>query len=457
MIIIIGGGIAGLAAAYELANRRTPFVLLEAGDRIGGLIRTEHTDGFTIDAGADSILVQKPAALRLCEELGLKSRLLSTTAPRTAFVLRRGRLFALPSRGVVGIPTTLSALAKYDLLSPAARARIALEPLMPRRPRSDESVASFFCRRFGRATVDLIADPLLGGIHAGDVTKLSMPSVFPRLAEAEHSPGGVIRTVARTSSPAPEGWFRALRGGMGELVSAIERHLPADSVRLRMAARDVYPAAQRWCIETDREQIEGDAVIIAAPAHAAAKLLARTDRTAADLCASVPYVSTASVALGFRRGDISHPLAGSGFVVARKYNDLRITAATWVSSKWADRAPQGHVLVRAFLGGAHDPTAIDLSDDELVDTAIRDLADVIGVSGAPVLTRVVRWPNAGAQHNVGHRARMAGLVARLRRLPGLFLAGSGYHAIGVSDCVAHGRNVAAEATDYVTINPVKAS
>ena len=456
MIIIIGGGIAGLAAAYELAGRTIPFVLVEASERLGGLIHTEHVDGFTIDAGPDSILIQKPAALQLCEELDLGSRLMSTTPPRTAFVLKRERLCPLPSSGVLGIPTALTALARYELLNYAARARIALEPLAPRRMRGDESVASFFRRRFGRATVDLIADPLLGGIHAGDVTKLSMASVFPRFIEAEGNPGGVIRNLPRRTA-APDGLFRALRGGMGELVTSIQQRLPADAVRLRAPAIRLHRSAGRWRVELAHDHLDAEAVIVAAPAFAAATLLAPLDRVAADSCAAVPYVSTASVALGWRRADIAHPLNGSGFVVARKYNDVRITACTWVSSKWANRAPHGHVLLRAFLGGTHDPGAIELSDADLVERAAHDIATVLGVSGAPVLTRVVRWRNAGAQHTVGHRARMAVLASRLRQLPGLFVAGSGYHAIGIPDCIAHGREVAAEAADYATMGPIATS
>jgi protoporphyrinogen/coproporphyrinogen III oxidase len=236
VIIIIGAGIAGLAAAHELTNRRMPFVLLEAAERTGGLIRTDSVNGFTIDAGPDSILVQKPAALQLCEELGLTSRLMSTTPPRTAFVLKAGRLYPLPSPSVLGIPTGLSALATYRLLGVGARARIAVEPLIARRDAADESIASFFRRRFGRASVDLIADPLLGGIHAGDITKLSMPSVFPQLASAERKPGGVIRNVRRRE-PAGDGLFRALRGGMGEIISAIEARLPPGSLHTRAPVR----------------------------------------------------------------------------------------------------------------------------------------------------------------------------------------------------------------------------
>ncbi|MGH9372020.1 MAG: protoporphyrinogen oxidase [Vicinamibacterales bacterium] len=454
MIIIVGGGIAGLAAAHELARRDVPFILVEASDRAGGLILTEQVSGFTIDGGADSLLAQKPAAIQLCTELGLAHRLMHTTPPRTAFVLKK-RLHALPSPSVLGIPTTAAGLARYDLLSWVARARIALEPLVPARVQTDESVASFFRRRFGRATVDLIAEPLLGGIHAGDVDRLSMLSLFPRLVAAEHRPGKVLRNVSHGRAPKPDGIFRALRSGMGELVTAILSQLPAGSVRLNAPAASLQRTAASWRLAAGSEMLDGAAVIIAAPAPTARELLGGVDDAAARICDSVPYVSTVSVALGFRRDSIRHPLAGSGFVVARRRNSLRITACTWASSKWESRAPEGHALLRAFIGGAHDPGAVDAGDAELVDVALRDLSGVLGISGQPVLARVYRWRNAGAQHHVGHRARMVGLGERLRALPGLFVAGSGFGSIGIPDCIAHGRSAAAAAVNYVRMRSAR--
>lgn len=451
MITIIGAGITGLAAAYELARRQVPFRVVEASPRAGGLILTEHVDGFTIDAGPDSLLVQKPAALQLCTELGLAGRLIRSTPPRTAFVLKRGRLHALPSPSVLGIPTTAAGLAGYDLLSWPARGRVALEPLMLRRPRRDESVASFFRRRFGRAAVDLIAEPLLGGIHAGEIDRLSILSLFPRLVDAEHKPGKVLRTLAHDAPAPPEGLFRALRSGMGELVEALVARLPPGTLHLAARATSIERAGAGWRLTAGGQMLDSAAIIVTAPAHAAAPLLQAIDGTAARICETVPYVSTASVALGFRRADVSHPLAGSGFVVARRHNRMRLTACTWVSSKWEDRAPDGHVLLRAFVGGAHDPSAVDASERLLVDIAVRELTPVLGITGPPVLTRVYRWPIAGAQHNVGHRARMKGLVERLRALPGLFVAGSGYDSIGIPDCVSYGRRAAAAAADYVSI------
>jgi oxygen-dependent protoporphyrinogen oxidase len=448
MIAVVGGGITGLAAAFELARRGVACVVLESAPAPGGLIRTERTGGFTIDAGPDSLLVQKPAAIQLCEELGLSGQLMTTRKPRTAYVLRDGRLHALPSPSVIGIPTSLAALGRYDLLDWPARLRVALEPFVPEPAPDDESVAAFFRRRFGAATVDLIAEPLLGGIHAGDIEQLSMRSVFPRLVHAARRPGGVTRSLSgapRTDT----GMFRALRGGMADLVAAIEKALPAGVVHTNAPVTRIEPAGSGWTVTAGADRIDASAVIVSAPAHAAAALLRPLDAEAARLCDAVPYASTTSVALGWKRRDVAHPLTGSGFVVARRHNNVRITACTWVSSKWEHRAPADHVLLRAFAGGTHDPGAVDLDDQALIDMAVRDLAPLLGISAPPMLTRVFRSRNAGAQHLVGHGARTAALAQRIAALPGLFVAGSGFESIGIPDCVAHGRRTGGAAADYV--------
>ena len=452
MIVILGGGITGLAAAYQLTRRGVPCVVLEKSSRAGGLIRTEHVGGFTLDAGPDSLLAQKPAALELCRELGIANRLTSMKRPRTAYVLRGGRLFALPAPSVLGIPTGAAGIARYGLLGLRARARLALEPLVAPGTAEDESVASFFRRRFGEDTVGLIADPLLGGIHAGDVEQLSMRSVFPRLVEAEQKPGRVLRNASSPASDATgDGMFRALRGGMAELVDGLLRAVPAGTVQCDRGALRLEPCGRRWRVHTASGVIEADGVIVATPAHVAAGLVRPLDSAAADLCDAVPYASTVSVALGWRRSDVRHPLLGSGFVVARRHNAMRLTACTWVSSKWEDRAPAGHVLLRAFAGSVHDAPAVEASDEELVDLAVRELTPILGISAPPVLSRVFRAPRAGAQHTVGHRQRVASLLERLSRFHGLFVAGSGFESIGIPDCVRNGRSVADLAADYVTI------
>jgi oxygen-dependent protoporphyrinogen oxidase len=446
MIAIIGGGISGLAAAYELSRRGVPFLLFEASDRLGGLVRTEHVGGFTIEAGADSMLAQKRAALDLCAELGLTPRLIAMKSPRTAFVLHQGELHALPSPSTFGIPARWKQLARYSLLPVAARARVALEPLVrAKTSQDDESVAAFFRRRFGAATVDLLAQPLLAGIHAGNVETLSLPGLFPRLSEAERSGRNVLRWVrSRAGGHDTGGAFRALSSGMGELVEGLRRRLPETSVHCSTPVTSLARAAEGWEVTTPGGRARCGAIIFACPAHAARALLAPIDARASDLCGQVRYVSTVSLALAWPREAIAHPLEGSGFVVARASNALRITACTWVSSKWDGRAPAGQVLLRAYLGGAHDPVAVDTADDELIDVAVRELSAILSISQPPMLARVYRWRDAGAQHEVGHRARVTELEGRLAGHPGLSVAGSGFRSIGLPDCIADGRAVAGQ-------------
>jgi oxygen-dependent protoporphyrinogen oxidase len=450
VIAIIGGGISGLAAAFELSERRVPFVLLEASNRLGGLVRTDTIRGCTVDGGADSILTTKPAALRLCEDLGLTSRLMATTPPRTAFVHARGQFHALPSPSVFGIPLTRAGIEAFTLLSREARTHLVrmMEGAAPGPRPDDESVADFYRREFGPETVATIAQPLLGGIHAGDVEHLSMSAVAPRLRSAAET-----GTLFSAPAPAPsgDGVFRALRGGMGELVSAIEARLPVSAVRLEAPVRECVLGANEWRMTIGDERVTAHAVIVASPAHAAASLLESADADLAALCAGVPYVSTASVALAWDRARVTHPLQGSGFVVARQQSDLRISACTWVSSKWQDRAPSDTALFRAFLGGATDPSATLLSDEELVAIATADVSKALGASGPPSFVRIQRWPNAGAQHNVGHRSHLQQIEMRLRALPGLFVAGSGFRAIGIPDCVADGRAAAIDAAAFVAL------
>jgi oxygen-dependent protoporphyrinogen oxidase len=338
------------------------------------------------------------------------------------------------------------------LLPPLARIRLAVEPFVrPARSSADESVASFFARRFGRATVPLIAAPLLGGIHAGKIDLLSMQSLFPRFVDAERSRGSVLRAFHRSHAGAAgsDGAFRSLSSGMGELVSAIGRRLPPGSVRLASGAGTLSKTADGWRVGTPQGSVDARSVVLAAPAYAAARMLTSVDQESSALCAAVQYVSSVSVAIAFSREQVGNPLAGSGFVVARTSDAPRLTACTWISSKWAGRAPQGSVLLRAFLGSATDPSAIDLSDDELIDIVRRELSSVLRISGAPLLARVDRWRDGGAQHNVGHIERMARLEARLGRHPGLFVAGSGFRAVGIPDCVTDGRSAAAAAAEFV--------
>ena len=445
MIAIVGGGISGLAAAYELSIRKAPFVLLEASSRLGGLIHTQSIDGYTIEAGADSMLAQKRTALDLVAELGLAEELITVRQPRTAYVLHQGRLYPLPSPSVFGVPLTTAGLVRFGLLSPLGRARLAMEPLIPRGVFADESIAAFFRRRFGREAVERLAQPLLGGIHAGDIETLSLRTLAPRLASVEQR-GSVLRWLRRTTVIDSHGPFRSFASGMGSLVEAIRGRLPAGAVRLDCAVSSVRPG---WRLDTSQGSVECDAVVMAAPAYAAARMLRDVDAEAAGLCAQTAYVSTVSLALAWPREAVRHPLNGTGFVVARVSNALHLTACTWVSSKFEGRAPAGKVLLRAYMGGAHDPVAVDRSDDELVGTAVRELSRILSIAGPPELARVYRWRHAGAQHDVGQAARIETLQGRLSHHRVLFVTGSGFKAVGVPDCIADGRRAAIAAIGQV--------
>ncbi len=460
-VAVVGGGISGLSAAYELHRRNTPFVLIEKSERLGGVIRTEQAGGFTIDAGPDSIVTQKPAAIALCRELGLAARLIPTRTPRTAYVVRDGVLHPLPPGSVFGIPTGIGPLAAQRLLSWRGRLRLGLELLAPRNRGNparkspeeisrDESIAAFFRRRFGAEATDYLAEPLLAGIHSGDVERLSMRALFPQFVEAERSHGSVIRAfrrnaAARASTTEGQGPFRSFPEGLETLPRALGARLPGHSVRRGIAVTGIE-GGPPYALETGAgSRITADQVVLALPAHAAAPLVAGVDGVLGRLCASFTDTSTAIVVLAFPRDAVLHPLRGSGFVVPRVEPGLSITAATWISSKWPGRAPGDHVLLRGFVGGARRPDAPALPDATLVDTVRGDLTRLLGIADDPVLARVYRWPRANPQHQVGHPERVAEIDRRLARLPGLRIVGAAFRGVGIGDCVAAGRDAGAAA------------
>jgi len=448
-VAIVGGGIAGLAAAYELRQRGVSVQVLEAASRPGGVVTTERVDGWVIDGGPDSMLVQKPAAVALCRELGLGDRLISTLTPRTAYVLRDGRLHPLAEGSFLGFPLKFSALARSSLFTTAGKLRLASELLIPRREGDeDESIGAFVRRRFGEEAVDYLAEPLLAGIHAGDVDRLSIRALFPRLPEAERQSGSVLRAFrALRVTPSPQGAFVSLPGGTGELIDALLAALPG-IVHTSARVTDLRRAGS-LVLESGIGRLQARAVILAIPAYGAASLLRAFDTTIAAFCDAVPYASTATVVFGYRKEQIAHPMQGTGFVVPRVERSA-LLAGTWVTSKWPGRAPDGHVLVRGFLGGGRDPHRLDASDEELIETARDELEDLLDITGDPVITRFFRWTRQSPQYEVGHLQRVAAIDDRLAELPGVFLTGSGFRAIGIPDCVADARATAARAAAYVS-------
>ncbi len=390
MITIVGGGISGLAAAYELHRRGADFRLVEASPRLGGILRTDYVGDLVIDAGPDAMLARKPAGVHLCEDLGIAGRLVPSRPPRAAFVVRDGRLEPLPA---------------FTKAGPA-----------PHRP--DESIASFFERQYGRDAVEYFAEPVLAGIHAGDVERLSMRALFPEMLDGRSESG----------APDPQGIFRSFPRGMQELVDALVSAISPERIRVNERATTLgADRAARW--------------IIAAPARAAAELLEPVDEELAGLCRAVPYVSSGIAVLAYPRERVRHALAGSGFVVPRVERGTRILAATWLSSKWPGRAPDGVALMRAFFGGVRDPGAMALTDSELVSLAHADLARLLDIDSPPVFSRVYRWIDGTPQYEVGYLERLATIRTRAAAHR-IQMIGSGFGAVGIPDCIAAGRAAA---------------
>ena len=413
--VIVGGGIAGLAAAYELTRRGVPFVLLEASPRVGGIIRTDYEGDLVIDAGPDGFLARKRAAIDLCRDLGIENRLVVTNPPRMSFILRDGTLHPI---------------------------KTAVGSYLARDPEGDESIAAYFERRYGSDAVEHYAEPLLAGIHAGDVRRLSIRALFPEFI-VSRKPAASRSSHEEPAAPDPDGPFRSFPRGMQELVDALVRALPRGAIRTTSLVRSIRRSGARYTIATDAESFDAKHLILAVPAHVTASLVRDLDPQLANLCAGIRYVSSGIVVLAYPRQAVDHPLAGGGFVVPRRESGLGILAATWLSSKWPGRAPADVALMRAFFGGGRDPEAMTLSDAELATMAHHDLSSVLSIHAQPTFTRVYRWNNGNPQYEIGYLDLLKAIRVRVAALPRVHLTGAGFGTIGVPDCIAAGRSVAA--------------
>jgi oxygen-dependent protoporphyrinogen oxidase len=458
-IVIIGGGITGLAAAHaalgraRALNRSVSVTVLEGSSRFGGNLVTERSDGFLMDGGPDSWVATKPQASALARELGLGGSLIGTIpANRRYYIAWKGRLHVVPEGLVLGVPTRLTSLAFTRLFSWPGKLRMAIEPLVRvRRADDDESIADFASRRLGREAADRLVAPLLGGISAGDASDLSVTASFPQLVAMEREYGSLVRGMraarrardeARGDGPEPSG-FVSLAGGVGSLVDALLAHLRSSDATLRpdTRVRALAQSGQGWSVATDSgESVGADAVLLAVPAHAAARIAGTLDGELSQRLGALQSASTATVFLGYRSADLSHPLDASGFLVPRAMG-RPILASTWVSSKWTGRAPDGHVLLRAFIGGPAADSALLGDDAALEAVARRELSLLMGVSAAPVLSRVFRFERASAQMRVGHASALRDLRDRLAAAaPGVRIAGGGYEGIGIPDCIRQGQD-----------------
>jgi oxygen-dependent protoporphyrinogen oxidase len=397
------------------------------------------------------MLAQKPEGLALARELGLGERLVPTNPDqRSVYILHGGRLHALPEGMMLAVPTKLGPFLRSGLFSWPGKLRMGLDLVIPGRPgNGDESIASFLRRRFGQEAVVRLGEPLLAGIHSGDPERLSILATFPRFRELEQKHGSLVRGMWAAPRPnrqpgekAPAAFY-SLRSGLRELVDALVMRLPPDSLRTRTPVRGLAREGSGYTLSLDRQEtLRAERVILAAPGPRLAPLLDGLAPEAARALAAVPFASTATVLLGYRREDVGHPLDGYGLVVAAG-EKLRTTALSFVSTKFPHRAPAGHVLLRGFLGGARDSDALRSSDQEMVDTVQGEMKTMLGLRGRPLMTRVFRWPGGTPQLEVGHLERMDAVEKTLaERAPGLVLTGAGVRSTGIPDSVAEGTRAA---------------
>ncbi len=458
-ITIIGGGITGLAAAYRLQKTipKADITLLEATNHLGGKIGTEQFDGFVMEWGPDCFLSRKPRGIGLCQELGLTAELVGRN-PRYAktFVLRNGRLHRLPE-GLTGlIPTNLEALKSSTLLSDSARERLARETSIPPKPANgDESVAAFISRRLGQETFENLVEPLMAGIYAGQANELSLAATFPQLRQLELKHGSLLggltnRPPANDDSNYPP--FVSFPNGMQTLVTRLIECLEGVEILKETAVHKITRGANGYRLFVNNQQlpeksIDTDALIITTPVYVSSQILESVDSQLAQFLNEIPYASTALVNLAYNEADVPK-LDGYGYVIPN-VEDRAALACTWTSRKWQNRAPVGKVLIRVYIGRYGQPDVTEYNDDRLLSIALNEISQTLSIIADPLFNRIIRYPKAMPQYNLGHLDRLSAIENQLAQYPGLFLAGAAFNGVGIPDCIASGEQAAESARKYL--------
>ncbi|WP_372894372.1 protoporphyrinogen oxidase [Stieleria sp.] len=457
-VTVIGGGISGLAAANHL-RRIAPEIdvrLLESGPRLGGVIQTTHKDGFLIEGAADNFITTSPGAIQLCKDVGLGEDLIGTNPrERGAMVLSRGKLEKIPEGFAVMAPSRLWPLLTTKILSPKGKLRSGCEIFVPRkRGQDDESLKSFVCRRFGTEMFERLVQPLVGGIYTADPNRLSVAATMPRFLDMEQKYGSLIRGMmnqrrsrqqsSETGGGARYSQFMTLRGGMSQLIEALEKSLPEDAIRLNAPVHFIVPSGSRWSISSGVEAPQreaSDAVIIATPASPAARVLSTVDGELSKRLGGIRSASCAVVSLAFRREQIGHDLQSFGFVVPAIEGHF-ILSCSFSSVKYEGRAPEGTVLMRVFIGGACQSGLLRLPNMQLLELAHWEVAKLLDIEGEPLMRHITRQQHAMPQYHVGHPNRIAKINQRLEWFPTLALAGNSLHGVGVPGCIESGQKAA---------------
>jgi oxygen-dependent protoporphyrinogen oxidase len=495
-IAIVGGGMAGLGAARVLEDARAadPSVdwhLYEDERRFGGKVHTVRRDGFVVEGGPDSAIIEKPWPIKLARELGIGDQFAESNEDiRKSFVYTRGRLHELPEGIILMVPTRMVPFALSSLMSWPGKLRMGMDLVLPRggaavSGAADESLGDFVRRRLGREALARIAEPIVAGIHAGDPEQMSVRATFPMFLDMEQQHrslilamltrrkarqkaaaarggtggGGGTGGAAPTSAAGPRSYFYSFKGGLQDLSDAVVASLPAERLHGGAAVTAMAPCGAgcgtsgggsgAYALQlADGTRVVADAVVLATPAWASGELLRATAPLPAADLSSIEYVTTATVSVAFRRDQVAHDLKGFGFVVPRA-EGRPVMATTWSSSKFQGRAPDGHVLLRSFLGRAGIEAAAELDDEETTKVVRAELRQIMGISAEPELVQIFRWPRGMPQYRVNHAQLVEKIEAGVARVPGVELAGGAYHGIGIGDCLREGAAAAERALEHV--------
>ncbi|MGE3538117.1 MAG: protoporphyrinogen oxidase [Candidatus Tectimicrobiota bacterium] len=471
-VIVVGGGITGLTVCYRLQRAAQEqglaldVRLLEASGRLGGLIGTAYEQDCVLEQGPDCFLAAKPWGMRLCEDLGLTSEMIGTTAQhRQSFIVRDGRLLPVPQGFYLMVPGSCWSLLTTPVFSWPGKLRMALDLVLPRRQEpGDESLAAFVTRRLGREALERMAQPMIGGIYTADPQYLSMQATMPQFLEMEQQHGSLIRamlTRQRAASQPPQGTsgpryglFVSFRRGMQTLIDALADRLPAESVQLNTPVSSLRYCqdTRRWLVQRGAQPtLEAEALCLCLPAPRASQLLAALDAPLATALQTIPYASSAILNIICRRSAIAHPLHGMGFVVPA-VEQAALIACSFSSVKFAGRAPQEHVLLRAFVGGALQAAQLDGSDADIQQRVYAQLQRFLGITGPPQALHLVRHTQSMPQYHIGHLERIGAIEARVQQFPGLMLAGNAYRGVGIPDAI-HSADTAARALLGYLVSP----
>lgn len=459
-IVIVGGGITGLSAAYylqkEVKENNLPYEvkLVEASERLGGKVKTVKQDGYTIERGPDSFLSRKQPAVKLTEELGMGDQLVRNGTGQS-YILVKNKLHKMPSGAYMGIPTSVRPFLFSRIFSPIGKFRAGFDFILPKgKEVKDQSLGGFFRRRFGNELVDNLIEPLLSGIYAGSLDEMSMMATFPNFYQVEQDHRSMIKGLQKTmpekkrSTGKKPGMFFSFINGFESMINKLEEKLGDDVISRNTAVDHVEKKDHGYhLLLSNGEVYKADAVVMATPHYTLPKIFSQYDLF--EPFHDIPATSVANVALAFDKSAIKKDVNGTGFVVSRT-SDFRITACTWTHKKWPNSTPDGKVLLRCYVGRPDDQSVVHLSDEEITEIVLNDLNKIMNITQKPEFSVITRWKNAMPQYTVGHKERIAGVRGRMGdELPGVFLAGSSYEGIGVPDCIEQGEKAVDDVLDFL--------